>query len=140
MGSDIHTYVESRQDSGVWTRVPWPRQDVVVADDGPFETREYDVFGFLAGVRGIPALAAPRGLPDDVSAEVAEESADWGADGHTHSWLSVAELLAVDYDAPVPGRAATFRELLGPSYFRDLEVLSGIGADRPARVLFWFDN
>lgn len=71
--------------------------------------RDYDVFAVLANVRngygfagvetgeGYVPLDMPRGLPKDVTPEVREESDSWGADGHSHSHFTLAEI-----DAAVP--------------------------------------
>jgi len=45
----------------------------------------------------ITPIAEPRGLPENVSAEVKAESDEWGIDGHSHSWLTLAELDAVPW-------------------------------------------
>ena len=147
MGCDIHSYAEKRV-NGKWEEL----------DFSPFHWRQYGVFGFLAGVRnysGVPVLAAPRGLPRDASDYVREESDSWNGDGHTHSWLSVEELSAFDYDAAVEdrritvnndggctaepggGEMTTWREFLGPKFFDDLTRLKAEGAER---IVFWFDN
>lgn len=130
----------------------------------PFGWRNYGVFGFLAGVRnysGIAPISEPRGLPADIAAPHGDEH--WLGD-HSFSWLSVSELEAFDYDAlaedrrytgritlpsggsiisgactaePGNGKVMTWREFLGSDFFRDLEELKRIGADR---VAFGFDN
>lgn len=61
-----------------------------------YHDRDYEVFTVLAGVRqyndkNVP-ISQPRGLPHDVSAIVKEESERCGADGHSHSYLTFAEL------------------------------------------------
>lgn len=78
--------------------------------DHPFKRRNYDVFAMLANVRngrgfagcdtgdGFVPISEPRGLPDDVTPEVRAESDKWGGDGHSHSWLTLAELLAYDWN------------------------------------------
>lgn len=127
MGADIHMYAEVRKPGG-WEKVgrefrnPYyrPNEKTTVASDGyvwnaekiehPYDGRNYVVFAFLADVRngtgfaGIPygnriePLAAPRGLPDDVSAEVLADSDYWDADGHSHSWFTLRELQGANYD------------------------------------------
>jgi hypothetical protein len=83
-----------------------------------FHDRNYDVFAILANVRngygfagldtgdGFEPIDEPRGLPDDLSDEIraALRDDDWDYDDpqwfwlgdHSHSWLTVQELL--DYD------------------------------------------
>jgi hypothetical protein len=105
MGCDIHLHVEQRDVDGIWSPV---------ADS--FDSRNYRLFSALAGVRNgtgfagcdmgdpIEPIAAPRGLPAGVSAAVQAESDEWDIDGHSHSWLTVGELLAHDWDQTVVAR------------------------------------
>ena len=149
MGTDIHTYVERRTD-GRWEAVPQ-------LDNELFGERTYAVFGFLANVRNacaIPALAAPRGLPEDISPAVRKKYVEDFY--HTPSWLLAGELLNFDYDQPVEdrrvrregalsdstcaqgeGRMTSYRALLGEPFFRSLERLKQSGAER---LVFFFDN
>lgn len=159
MGCDIHIWAERKTATGY----------EVVNDVGfsegsaPFDWRAYGMFGFLADVRNysdVPPIAEKRGLPDDVSAEVRGECLDWCSDGHSHSWLSVSELAAFDYEQPVEdrrvsvqlaenlwsgagtaepggGEMMTWREFLGRQFMDDLAKLQECGADR---IVFWFDN
>lgn len=157
MGCDIHAYVEQRNDGGQWAKVP---------DVWPFDGRSYSTFGFLADVRNyslVPPIAEPRGLPDDVSQEVADDHAEWDTDAHTESWLSVRELVDFDYDqvmndrrvkrqiglnswdhgatgAPEEGTPKTYREFLGEHFMHEVENLQKLGDPDQFRVTFWFDN
>ncbi len=77
-------------------------------NDRIYSGRNYDLFAILADVRngrgfagvktreGFNPISYPKGLPDDISTEVKREAESWGADGHSHSWLTLKELL--DYD------------------------------------------
>jgi hypothetical protein len=153
MGCDIHCYAERKVSEG------WERVGELLA----FEVQNYAVFAFLADVRndtGIPPLAQPRGLPDDISDGVIIEA--WHSrDGvHSYSWLDMQELLEFDYERVVTGEerlalrepsfgvfryvnapndpgTTTIRELLGKDFFDELETLKGHGAER---IVFWFDN
>jgi hypothetical protein len=152
MGCDIHSHSE-KLDGGRWLHL----------DDDVFSDRNYGLFGWLADVRNYSALtpiAADRGFPADASAEAAKHYDDWSGDAHSASWVSVADLLAVDYDQaiedrrttkqlgpnswtggatcePGEGQKQTLREFLGEGYFADLKRLQDAGAER---VVFWFDN
>lgn len=149
MGCDIHSHAERKNAAGQWEKVP---------DLAPFDSRGYGTFGFLADVRnysGLTPIAEARGLPEDVSAEVAAEHEGWSSDAHSASWLTVAEMAAFDYDAmcedrrcmrngngwstcaPSEGRQQTYREFLGPWFFEDLQKLQDAAAER---IVFWFDN
>lgn len=85
MGCDIHLYVEARE-NGVW-----------VEKKGDFyDGRNYNLFSVLAGVRNrheIIPICEPRGLPEDVSESVREDECY----DHSHSWLTLAELMAFDW-------------------------------------------
>lgn len=109
MGCDIHLYVEVKKDG------KWVSADTWETDDGWtdvtkhfYSGRNYDLFAMLANVRngrgfagcdtgdGFNPISEPKGLPEDVSPEVKKLSEQWDADGHSHSHLTVQELL--DYD------------------------------------------
>lgn len=108
MGCDIHLYVEKRVD-GKWVAADKWGPDkydesggrkVVDYDDRFYTGRSYGLFSILANVRngaGFKPIAMPRGLPKDVTPEVAAESESWDSDGHSHSWHTVADLLAYDW-------------------------------------------
>jgi hypothetical protein len=102
MGTDIHCFAERRGPAG-WE----PCYAPAMTDDGerpfvPFycgQDRNYELFALLAGVRrltndGFRSIAAPRGLPEDLSSTLREVAE--GAEGlccHNHSWLTLRELL-----------------------------------------------
>jgi hypothetical protein len=114
MGCDIHLHVERRTDAG-WERIP-SDGDGDGEGDNLWDTRHwysgrnYKLFAILADVRNnygfagtytgerLNPITSPRGLPADVSREVQEESDYWDCDGHDHSYLTVAEILAYDWD------------------------------------------
>ncbi len=148
MGCDIHLQAERKVD-GKWREVP----------GSFFDWRSYNNFAFLAGIRNYSAItpiAKPRGLPDDAV------ETEYGAHGgdHSHSWLSLEELLAFNYDAmtedrrvtvvmpggwtnggataePGGGEAMTYREYLGEGFFEELQKLKAAGAER---IVFGFDS
>jgi|CXWL01.1.fsa_nt_gi hypothetical protein len=126
MGCDIHFYVERRVKGrwvsvDKWT--PLTKKDIeeykeyldseipkyrLGYKDSFYSGRNYDLFAILANVRngvgfaGIPTglgfvpIAMPRGLPKNVSKKVKIWSDIYGEDGHSHSYLTLKELL--DYD------------------------------------------
>src|SRR3990167_8545130 len=136
MGCDIHLAVEVRK-GGKWERrlPPTEARDpwlVKSASENPgdrwrearaertwYDHRNYDCFAILANVRngfgvagiatggGFTPISAPRGLPPDMSPEVArldyshpehdEDSDDVSLGEHSRSWLTLAELLACDW-------------------------------------------
>jgi hypothetical protein len=143
MGCDIHVHLERRDERGRYVEIPQ------VPDEYPLGGRSYSRFAFLAGVRNwanIIPLSSPRGLPHDLSATVREQSDEWDIDGHSHSWLTLHELLTFDYDQPLLFREggrdprcteATYRQLLDEEFLSEVRDLQASGV---ARVVFWFDN
>ena len=152
MGTDIHTYVEVRRE-GKWeleTRLvfeadPYMRERYgAVGGSRPFNWRSYAMFGVLAHVRRNdgPCIAKPRGWPDDVSPalEAMRDEIE-----HTPSYLTLAELVAFDYDqpwTPYPDepQCNTVRIVLGTRFFEDLEVLKQLGDPKDVRMVFFFDS
>jgi hypothetical protein len=71
----------------------------------PFRSRDYDLFSVLADVRNYDSLphleGAPRGVPADVSPLGAQALDLYGADGHSHTWATLRELEAFDWDQTV---------------------------------------
>lgn len=116
MGCDIHFYTETRKD-GAWISADtWKRHEPdepgepgdLYVEREIYDGRNYNLFAMLADVRngsgfagcrtgsGFNPIAAPRGVPNDANANYKEIVARWGADGHSHSHLTLRELL--DYD------------------------------------------
>jgi hypothetical protein len=72
--------------------------------------RNYDLFAILADVRngrgfagcptggGFNPIAEPKGIPEDASGPYAWEAECSEGDGHSHSWFTVKELLAYNWD------------------------------------------
>lgn len=113
MGCDIHLFVEIRKD-GEWVSVDeWEKDedgDIDVNYQNQFyHDRNYEVFAMLANVRngrgfvgsntgdGLIPISQPKGLPEDVSKEISDYSDHWGVDGHSHSYLTVQELIEYDW-------------------------------------------
>jgi hypothetical protein len=117
MGCDIHSYAEIKKDNK-WEKLGnvFPNEYYRKEEEGdgnewnvpfvdhPYNSRCYNLFAILADVRngrgfaGIPTgdgftpISEPKGLPDDVTPEVREESDEWDSDGHSHSWFTLKEL------------------------------------------------
>lgn len=111
MGCDIHIFAEVKTE-GKWTKVGnifkgWREGELI---DEPYCGRNYDLFAILADVRngrgfagvvtgsGFNPICEPKGIPDDVSPEIKEDSDRWNGDGHSHSWLTIQELLNYDWN------------------------------------------
>lgn len=105
MGCDIHLCVEENI-NGVWTSADQWKDGRVIRE--VYDDRNYNLFAILANVRngygfagvktgeGFNPISSARGLPDDASEEVSKYAHDWGADGHSHSFFTIREIL--DYD------------------------------------------
>jgi|SRR5882672_1565310 len=141
MGCDIHLYAEIKQDgkwvsADKWSADPWDDGDAQCVEikwnDRLYNGRNYALFGVLAGVRDRSQLliSRPRGLPKDISLEVRKRSDDYGSDGHSHSWLTLAELLA--YDWSECERIEGWRQALSK--------LQKLGDPNAVRIVFFFDN
>lgn len=122
MGCDIHEYVEVRGEDGRWRVIGERREDPTYPGEfeffgGPLDIdRNYNLFAILADVRNgrgfagcdtgnrLTPIADPRGLPEDCDPVTRAESDRWGCDGHSHSWATLAELLAYDWTQTVTHR------------------------------------
>lgn len=76
----------------------------------PYGGRNYDLFAILADVRngrgfagiktgeGFVPISEPKGIPEDASEEAKEFLNSYGGDGHSHSFFTVSELMAYDWE------------------------------------------
>lgn len=153
MGCDIHAVIERR------TKTHSGGHEWLHSGD-PDIGRNYDIFAALAGVRngvGMVPVAEPRGLPafdaderdDRPCSEMVNLAERYGVDGHSASWLTLAELKAFDTEQVVhddrlilarddDGRvtamcAATSGEHLGP--VGETKILRWPGEDEPTAWL-----
>ena len=162
MGTYIHAYAE-RRSNGQW--FPASLSGLVTGDDHPaklLDGQNYTLFGWLADVRNyakVPPLSLARGLPADVSEEIAHLADNARERGHGRfSWLGLRELVAFDYEAtfenrrtgnggsqygdtyPVGlGEVVTYREAFGQWFFDDIDKLKALGDIDDVRMVFWFD-
>lgn len=137
-------HYELKQADGSWAELDWAAPYVIgtYADgsrkldyDKYFRDehcigRNYELFAVLADVRNFgwggdvdyadgdkrTPIAAPRGLPDDVSTEVRKDSDSWDCDGHSHSWFTLRELLEYDWN-----QTSTSRGIVNEAEFRVFE-------------------
>ena len=154
MGCDIHLYTEKKI-NGFWNL--WHKSHLnkaihhtYVEDYYRYTGRNYDLFAILANVRngvgfagivtggGFNPICQPRGLPKDVGYEVQELSEKWDDDGHSHSWLTLRELLEYDWDSQSTTKRGVVSEITykkwdhkgypseycGASYGKGIETLS----------------
>jgi hypothetical protein len=133
MGTDIHSRAEVRSYDGGWRMIADPvfkndyfHDERPVSERNvpyliePLNWRNYELFALLADVRNGRGFAGvdtgeritpvlgfeepTRGVPADASEEWKKIVEDWGADMHSVSWLTLAELMAIDLTAPVVHR------------------------------------
>lgn len=109
MGCDIHTYVEVKRhinDEEKWVTADYYKKNpyylLYSDEDKEFEVahiydyRNYELFSILADVRNYSnnkPIFEPRGIPKDCCQEIRDEYKMWGSDGHSHSWLTLEELM-----------------------------------------------
>ena len=143
MGCDIHIHTEVlRSGKWWWMDKHWLDPfDMRMDHEEIWEGRNYVLFEILAGVRAgygsreYEQIADRRGLPSDLSAEVAKLAEGWRNDGHSHSWLSLHDL-----EAYAEGKKERLREVTD---FFDVVIpkLQEMSPYSPhaARIVFWFD-
>jgi hypothetical protein len=146
MGTDIEMYAEKRE-AGSWKpcfplrrgNLGDPRMTVEYRND-----RNYALFRILADVgrltnQGIVPVFKPRGLPDDLSPELAT-LADFIADydfSHNYSWLLLRELLEFPwYEQRHRGR--TLAGQCDVFVRRTIPLLQRYGGPDDVRIVFWF--
>lgn len=140
MGCDIHAMVEVRidpyklnekwpDDNGVWGW--WMGAGEVFID------RDYELFASLAGVRNtmaITPIAPARGIPEEPSELYRAWKRMWGDDAHSHSWVTVEELTAME-GLQRGGAAKTVRRII-----RTMRKLEQLHDASDVRLAFFFDN
>lgn len=173
MGCDIHGFLEIKKDNK-WQVF---EAEIFVDDTFltgrkyaiPFYYRSYGLFGFLANVRNyscVPCISDLKGLPDDSEylniklekpedygygykdiAYTKKESIDKDWNYHSHTYLTLKELLEFDYDQEFVNKrkqdkpTVTIKEFLGESYFKKLELLKTLDNNpENVRLIIWFDN
>lgn len=132
MGTDIHWFVERRAtESGEWSLldgdVPF-----YLSEESPlvYRGRNYELFGALAGVRGVQSRMLPlRGLPSDVSPIVAACAAVDDGDCTAHSFAELAELQAL--------QGKDFCDEVFASVLGEMQRLATVA---PVRAVYWFDR
>lgn len=104
MGCDIHMHIEYKR-SGQWICGDYFRKNPLYGRYagepeytlvGFHDNRDYDLFATLANVRNYGKtdyISEPRGLPDDITDDVKAMAGDWDIDGHSHSYLTLREII-----------------------------------------------
>jgi hypothetical protein len=146
MGCDIHVYTEEKIDDA-WVNTGGIEDTSHYDEEGQYPQpcarsvgmdRDYWMFAFLAKVRGEYTFSFDaKGLPEDVSIDVGNADKGWDSDGHTHSYLTKAEL--------EEKRASLILEPTSPEIshtFKALKTVLALFSDSEyeQRIVFWFDN
>ncbi|HBY5418639.1 hypothetical protein POY32_27605 [Klebsiella michiganensis] len=108
MGCDIHMMVELKRsvnDKEIWVNYDHFRKNPYFGefdDEDEYvrielnSLRSYVAFSQLCGVRAYskdtPMISEPRGIPDDASEYTKRVSSEYGLDGHSHSYVTLAEI------------------------------------------------
>ena len=132
MGTDIACFAEVR-DGGAWRLAeplapnPYWFEDLADEDFPPdgevpddelrmapqrlFETRNYDLFAILANVRNpmravepFRIISKPRGFPEDACPEMRSYYEVHKYDAHDASWLTLAEIVEFDWNQRINRR------------------------------------
>lgn len=140
MGTDIHLYVELKhevdgREDGEWV--------LAMSEEATYRRRWSPTFAVLSGLDakdfGVIPIAPARGLPDDVSVEVARRAARQVRGAHTHSWLTLAEVLAYSWPDSAPRHFLDWAASIQSSAHAMWTTLSLYPPDE-IRFVFWFDN
>lgn len=74
-------------------------------DDRFYHGRHYFLFHILAEVRGWSewgkTLGGPKGTPEDCCSQIKSQIEAWGSDGHSHSYLTLEELLSFNWNEKI---------------------------------------
>jgi hypothetical protein len=146
MGCDIHMIVERKKNGNKWEA--FMPQYLKKWDDTLCVSRNYELFEHLAGVRGYSenAIVQPRGIPKNASQRYKSLVKNWGEDGHTHSYLTLEELLKFSYgDNYLIGKhnrmssiSPEFSSIIKSITKFELAVPGVLPSD--IRFMFFFDN
>ena len=105
MGCDIHTYVEVKGNDNTWVDGNYYKRNRYFGEDenekefeviNIYKDRNYYLFSLLANVRNNAEneyISEPRGIPEDCCKAIKEESDSWDCDGHSHSYLTLKEIM-----------------------------------------------
>ena len=123
MGCDIHAHAERTFDER------WDA-DLIFHSGGELDIeRWYELFGYLAGVRGEnDPIVLPKGFPVRVSEETKESYDDWDSDAHTPTWITFKEMKKLP------------KKFKGEPFYKYMEALAKLHGESNIRMVFWFDN
>lgn len=107
-----------------------------------YSGRNYTLFGVLANVRWRPksgSISEVKGFPKDASDIVKDEYKSWGGDAHSASYLTLKELLHVDWTKYYKEYEGCEDDL--SSFMKTIEKMKMLDDNNEnVRCVFWFDN
>lgn len=140
MGCDIHGWIEVRP-------YDWDKKYWNAVFDVDHLTRDYLVFSRMFGVRdyvNAQPIAANRGIPengmhDEFSDWRAKDLTYWEGDGHSHTWISLQEIIDNEskITEPYQDRINFSRWTMLFNIMKELGKEYGIDN---VRLTVWFDN
>lgn len=144
MGCDIHMYGEVYKKYD-WNIVEFKNEDDWRVNYIYTKGRNYNLFAALAGVRAnsfndaAKPVSKPKGINPNCSYFVWNAIRKQSSDGHSHSWLTLDEL--IKYDFTLWGSTCDdFRNEVIPKLREALKESSYPEDNKYARIVFWFDN
>jgi hypothetical protein len=154
-------FIEKTTSSGLFWELDEKTHKVSANEEGdidissPYTGRSYELFGLMAGVRGINNLYSPRGIPQNCSLPISlfwEKEENWC---HSPSYLSVEEyieclantegVLYSPNDEPKSGEEVKLiSDKYGFTSFTDFArrmiYLEKSNPGEQVRLVFWFDS
>ena len=136
MGTDIKTWAVDKDGNDITDKGDWGYDiDCDYHHQFPFDWRSYAMYGFLAGVRGYLDIAPiAKGRPWEDGPEFLKEGDACEESLQGETWVYVHELDSFDYDIDVFNEQSrsivNLREYLGAEYFKHIDELKRIGADK----------
>jgi len=141
MGCDIHMILEVKPAKATQFEMvgEMERDGDYISPADRYSGRNYNLFAVLADVRNgsgfagcdtgdrIEPIAQPRGVPDDASPEYQAWVKQWGVDGHSHSYHTLAQLL--DYDWTLAKVSRGFLDLAAYDRWRGYNEKNGNSPD-----------
>lgn len=130
------------------------------------DVRNYSHCVPLAEPKGLPSDSEYLNK-DERGKDAFDHLESYYNDYHSHSYFTLKELLDFDYNQTFwdrritrtihypgggsysngaslaeegEGEIITYKEHLGEGFFKDIEVLKGLGNPEDVRIIFWFDN
>jgi len=141
MGCDIHTYAERLVDNEWKLITDLPERDYRWDPPAIYNGRNYELFGYLAGVRSnnYAAVKPRNGFPRNASTELKTMYLAWGADAHSACHYRLYELIKFFNNIST-------KKVIHRSHFtawlrclEEFEEISNLSND-DIRFVMWFDS